>query len=52
MKKHHLIVLVISAGSLVATHLRAQTSTGWTNLFDGKTLKGWKQATGKATYNV
>ena len=52
MKKHHLIFLVILTGSLVATRLKAQTSAGWTNLFDGKTLKGWKQATGKATYKV
>src|SRR5437879_13051475 len=35
-----------------ATSTYAQTKARWTNLFDGKTLKGWKQATGKATYAV
>ncbi len=30
---------------------RAQN--GWTNLFDGKTLKGWKQVTGqRQSYTV
>ncbi len=27
-------------------------SQGWQNLFDGKTLSGWKQMTGKAEYKV
>lgn len=27
-------------------------SAGWTSLFDGKTLAGWKQATGNAKYTV
>jgi Domain of Unknown Function (DUF1080) len=30
----------------------AQTSSGWTNLFDGKTLNGWKKAVGAADYTV
>jgi len=30
--------------------LRAQTS--WTKIFDGKSLDGWKQLTGKAQFNV
>lgn len=28
----------------------AQNNQGWTNLFDGKTLKGWKVLAGNATY--
>lgn len=27
-------------------------SNSWESLFDGKTLKGWKQLTGSANYNV
>jgi hypothetical protein len=30
----------------------AQSSNGWTNLFDGKTLNGWKKITGTAEYNI
>lgn len=37
-------VLVLSSG------LFAQNNSGWTNLFDGKTLNGWKLMTGKAEY--
>ena len=51
MKKYkYLILTVLLAVSSLS--LKAQTKTGWTSLFDGKTLKGWKQATGKATYEV
>ena len=44
----YLLLTALLTGSYI-TH--AQTK-GWTNLFDGKTLNGWKQATGKATYIV
>ncbi len=30
----------------------AQKGNGWQHLFDGKTLKGWKQVAGNATYEV
>jgi hypothetical protein len=40
------------AACLYMSTAQAQTSQGWTSLFDGKTLNGWKQATGKATYTV
>ncbi|MFI5187376.1 MAG: DUF1080 domain-containing protein [Chitinophagales bacterium] len=30
----------------------AQTSNNWINLFDGKTLKGWKRGAGDASYKV
>jgi hypothetical protein len=26
--------------------------SGWTNLFDGKTLKGWKKIAGTAPYEI
>lgn len=38
--------LVISDG------IKAQSSGQWHNLFDGKTLNGWKIAAGKADYKV
>lgn len=51
MKKHqYLILTAVLAGSFLST--QAQTKSGWINLFDGKTLKGWKQPVGKATYSV
>ncbi len=31
---------------------QAQTEQGWTNLFDGKTLNGWKRLAGTAQYKV
>ncbi len=30
----------------------AFAQNGWQNLFDGKSLNGWKQLTGTATYQV
>jgi len=53
MNKYKSFVFAVAiAGSFLVSNVQAQKSTGWTNLFDGKTLKGWKQATGKATYTV
>ena len=35
----------------LSLHLFGQTNkSGWINLFDGKTLDGWKLMTGKAEY--
>lgn len=34
------------------SYANAQTTGAWTDLFDGKTLKGWKPLGGKATYKV
>jgi Domain of Unknown Function (DUF1080) len=42
-------ILSILAFALITNSISAQN---WTNLFDGKTLKGWKQLNGKATYEV
>jgi Domain of Unknown Function (DUF1080) len=47
MKKHYLLLLFV----LFSVAAVAQ-STGWKNLFDGKTLKGWHQLNGKAKYEV
>ena len=46
MKKSCLLLLLVS----LAFGVFAQS--GWTSLFDGKTLKGWKQLNGKAKYEV
>lgn len=32
--------------------VNAQSDKGWTSLFDGKTLKGWKILGGKAAYSI
>lgn len=47
MKKNYLLLLFV----LFSVAAVAQ-STGWKNLFDGKTLKGWHQLNGKAKYEV
>ncbi len=44
--------LFFIASNLLLLTAYAQTPSGWKSLFDGKTLNGWKQATGKATYTV
>lgn len=48
MKRYQYFILT---ALLTGSFLPANAQT-WTNLFDGKTLAGWKQATGKATYTV
>ncbi|MEP6927921.1 MAG: DUF1080 domain-containing protein [Ginsengibacter sp.] len=50
MKKNILILLIASCFILV-TACNAQ-SRGWVNLFDGKTLNGWKKLAGNAEYSV
>lgn len=49
----------VKLGTLLALFLMAkpcasiaQTTNNWHNLFDGKTLKGWKRVAGTATYKV
>ncbi len=37
---------------LLTLTLTASAQDGWTNLFNGKNLKGWKQLNGKAKYEV
>ena len=47
MKKYYLLILIMFFNAAVF----AQKET-WKNLFDGKTLKGWKILNGKAKYQV
>ena len=49
MKKLFLSALTLIAGHLVFAQT---TADGWTNLFDGKTLNGWKILSGNAEYKV
>ena len=49
MKKTAFLLLLTSL--LLSINLFAQPS-GWTNLFDGKTLTGWKKLAGMAEYKV
>jgi Domain of Unknown Function (DUF1080) len=50
MKKYAPIIL-IAFSFIIATTCEAQ-SNGWVNLFDGKTLNGWKRLAGDAEYKV
>jgi hypothetical protein len=47
MKRNNMLLLLI----LFTTSAFSQ-SGGWTSLFDGKTLNGWRQLNGKATYEI
>ncbi len=47
MKKYYLLLLIMFFNAAIF----AQKET-WKNLFDGKTLKGWKILNGKAKYQV
>lgn len=49
MKKLNLTFLLLLAAMIT---VQAQTEKGWTNLFDGKTLNGWKQIAGTATFAI
>ncbi len=51
MKKQTLLVLLIAV-SFFANGQAKLASNKWTSLFDGKTLKGWKQVAGTATYAI
>jgi hypothetical protein len=46
--KKTLTIFIISCATCTTI---AQT-TGWTNLFDGKTLNGWKKVAGTAEYKI
>ncbi|HUS03134.1 MAG TPA: DUF1080 domain-containing protein [Chitinophagaceae bacterium] len=48
----NVFLLLIITGICSSTLIAQKTGKGWTNLFDGKTLKGWHQLTGTATYTV
>ena len=48
MKRFSLAIISL----LLINICHPQNSNGWENLFDGKTLTGWKLMTGKAEYKV
>jgi hypothetical protein len=50
----HMARYAVFAGALLAAggHAAAQSLAKTQSLFDGKTLKGWKQVVGNATYKV
>lgn len=45
-------LLAFAAALLFAADVSAADKDGWVSLFDGKTLKGWKQRNGTAKYRV
>ncbi|WP_282637004.1 3-keto-disaccharide hydrolase [Sphingobacterium thalpophilum] len=47
-----LMVAALSNIPLSYAQSHDDTESGWTNLFDGKTLNGWKAVGGKAPYTV
>ena len=51
MKKILTLVTVVALTSLAQADHHGEKA-GWTSLFDGKTLKGWTQKNGTATYVV
>ncbi|MDB5193780.1 MAG: hypothetical protein JWQ96_3343 [Segetibacter sp.] len=54
INRNFCLPLLIFASSLVfsSTAHAQKDEKGWVNMFDGKTLKGWKQLTGSAPYTV
>ncbi|TSD64098.1 DUF1080 domain-containing protein [Inquilinus sp. KBS0705] len=50
MKPTTLLLAALFAAGI--QKVSAQTNPGYTSLFDGKTLRGWKVLAGKATYKV
>src|SRR5204863_9747662 len=48
MKKRNFLTLLV----LLLSATTFAQSEKWTNLFDGKTLNGWRQLNGKAKYEV
>jgi len=49
MKKLFCTLVVLLTVTQLVT---AQSNEGWTSLFDGKTLNGWKKITGSADYKI
>lgn len=52
MKNKFLKIIAITLCTITAQNGFSQNNKGWINLFDGKTLKDWKQMTGSAPYTV
>src|SRR5882762_3447017 len=49
IKKTFIILILFLSASLLA---QKKDATKWTNLFNGKDLKSWRQLNGKAKYEV
>ena len=47
-----LLIAGLAAGAALISTFAAETGGRWKNLFDGKTLDGWTQKGGKASYEV
>ncbi len=52
MKKYLRMLLLLITVSYVQMAVAQKTDAGWTPLFNGKNLTGWKQLNGKAKYEV
>ncbi|OOG18569.1 hypothetical protein BWD42_00895 [Sphingobacterium sp. CZ-UAM] len=48
------VLLAAMVGNTILSHAQGSKASekGWTNLFDGKTLNGWKAVGGKAPYSI
>ncbi|MCS4225462.1 DUF1080 domain-containing protein [Sphingobacterium sp. BIGb0165] len=48
------VLVAVMVGNTILSHAQVNKATekGWTNLFDGKTLNGWKTVGGKAPYSI
>lgn len=47
-----LLPLLALAGAITCTQVSSAAESGWVDLFDGQTLNGWEQRSGKALYRV
>ena len=50
--KHLCLIAVVTTGTSLITATAPADQASWQSLFDGKTLDGWVQRGGKATYQV
>ncbi|HEY0678953.1 MAG TPA: DUF1080 domain-containing protein, partial [Chitinophagaceae bacterium] len=50
--KRSLHILVLFIMSICNVNAQTSTGNGWTSLFDGKSLSGWKILAGSAKYDV
>ncbi|PUV24771.1 MULTISPECIES: 3-keto-disaccharide hydrolase [Sphingobacterium] len=48
------VLMAAMVGNSILSHaqINKDTEKGWTDLFDGKTLNGWKSVGGKAPYSI
>lgn len=52
LRTSHFVFLVVAGAAVSVRPVAAQQESGWEPLFDGKTLAGWVQRGGKASYRV